>query len=417
MTDATKRPIESAPSQDTHPNPPANPAPCDGVVAFGGIDWWYHNRGHSECRVMTRLAREMPVLWINSIGMRAPASGKTELPLRRYVRKLKSTLKGLRRDPESGMWVYSPIFVPRYTLPWLRFNGYFLAFQISVLRFFLGMKHPAAWVTTPTSVEAVERMRWSQILFNRSDEFSRFPEADTDFIAALEKRLLALSDKVLFTSHALMKREESQCRSAEYLGHGVDYDRFAAARTPSEPAELPETLKHLPRPIVGFYGALDDYTIDKQLVIETARRVAPGTLLIIGPKAMDTTTIEAEPNVHYMGPIEYDEVPRHAGAFDVALMPWLMNDWIESSNPIKMREYLAVGFPIVTTWFPELEPYESLVYAARSQAEFLDQVDAALRERESDRVLARRKSVENSTWDGIARRVSEILSQPKTAPR
>ena len=56
---------------------------ADSIVAFGGIDWWYHNRGHSECQILTRLACEMPVLWINSIGMRAPSTRKNELPLRR----------------------------------------------------------------------------------------------------------------------------------------------------------------------------------------------------------------------------------------------------------------------------------------------------------------------------------------------
>ena len=358
---------------------------------------------------MTRLAADMPVLWINSIGMRAPAPGKTELPLKRYVRKIKSTLKGLRRDPESGMWIYSPIFVPRYTLPWLRFNGHFLALQIRIIRFFLGMKQPAAWITTPTAVEAVERMRWTQIIFNRSDEFSRFPEADTEFISGLEKRLLALCDRTLFTSHALMKREQDACRSAEYLGHGVDYDRFSSAREIDQVAPLPGSLGQLPRPIVGFYGALDDYCVDKELIIKTARHIAPATLLIIGPKAMDTTSIEAEPNVHYVGQIPYDDVPSHAAAFDVALMPWLMNEWIESSNPIKMREYLAVGFPIVTTYFPELEPYIEHVYAARSHQEFLEGIDVALKDRDPERVRARRAAVEHSTWDAIAARVAKML--------
>ncbi len=307
------------------------------------------------------------------------------------------------------MWVYSPIFVPRYTLPWLRFNGRLLALQISVLRFFLGMRNPAVWVTTPTAVEAVDRMRWSRIIFNRSDEFSRFPEADSDFIAGLEKRLLSLSDDVLFTSHALMQREQSLCQSADYLGHGVDYERFSRARELDRPAELPESLRHLPRPIVGFYGALDDYTIDKELLIKTAREIAPASLLIIGPKAMDTTSIEAEPNVHYIGQIPYEDVPRHAGAFDVALMPWLMNEWIESSNPIKLREYLAIGFPIVTTWFPELEPYKELVYSADSHDGFLAGLRAALDERDPARVAARRAAVEHSTWDAITRRVANLL--------
>ena len=382
---------------------------CDGVVCFGGIDWWYHNRGHSECQVMTRLAREMPVLWVNSIGMRAPAVGRTELLLSRYARKFRSTLKGLRRDPESGMWVYSPLFVPRYNTGWLRFNGHFLALQINLLRWWLGMRDPAAWVTTPTAVEPVERMRWSRIVFNRSDEFSQFPEANTRFIADLEERLLRLSDDVLYTSHTLMNREAHLCRSAEYLGHGVDYDRFSRAREIDRPAELPESIRHLPRPIVGYYGALDDYAIDKELLIRVARQIAPGTLLIIGPKAMDTASIEAEPNVHYMGQVPYTEVPRYAGAFDVAIMPWLMNDWIESCNPIKLREYLAVGFPVVTTTFPELAPYRDLVYGVTSHEDFLASLDEALHERDPERVRQRRAAVRDSTWDGITRRVSEIL--------
>lgn len=386
----------------------------DGVVCFGGIDWWYHNRGHSECQVMTRLAGEMPVLWINSIGLRAPAPGRTELPLRRYWRKLKSTLKGLRRDPDSGMWVYSPIFVPRYTPGWLRVNGRLLALQITLLRWLLGMRRPTVWVTPPTAVEPVERMRWAQIVFNRSDEFSQFPEADMAFIASLEKRMLALADRVLYTSHTLMTREAHLCRSAEYLGHGVDYDRFSAVRGPDGPSPLPEALAHLQRPIVGFYGALDDYVIDKDLLVALARRLAgrsdPGTLLIIGPRAMDTSALEAEPNLHYHGQIPYPEVPRYASSFDVAIMPWLANDWIESCNPIKLREYLAIGFPIVTTDFPELAPFRHLVEPATGHEAFLAAVERALEDHDPERVRRRRAAVRDATWEAITRRVSELIS-------
>ena len=57
----------------------------DGVVCFAGVDWWYHNRGHSECQIMQRLAERVPVLWVNSIGMRLPAPGRSELVLHRYA--------------------------------------------------------------------------------------------------------------------------------------------------------------------------------------------------------------------------------------------------------------------------------------------------------------------------------------------
>src|SRR5689334_10431355 len=106
--------LASSPAEADHQSPDSAASSgrriSDGVVCFAGVDWWYHNRGHSECQIMRRLARRAPVLWVNSLGMRVPRPGRSDLLIRRYYRKLKSTLKGLRRDP-SGMWVYSPLFV------------------------------------------------------------------------------------------------------------------------------------------------------------------------------------------------------------------------------------------------------------------------------------------------------------------
>ena len=93
-------------------------------------------------------------------------------------------------------------------------------------------------------------------------------------------------------------------------------------------------------------------------------------------------------------------------------MPWLMNEWIESSNPIKLREYLAVGFPIVTTQFPELAPFAGDVYAASNQREFLAGVDRALIERDPEAVHRRRAFVKNSTWDALSRRVADRILNP-----
>lgn len=386
-------------------------ATADGVVCFAGVDWWYHNRGHSECQVMKRLARHFPVLWVNSIGMRAPAPGKTELPLRRYLRKFRSTLKGLKRDPESGMWVYSPLFVPRYSQRWVEFNGWLLNAQVRWLCRRLGIRRPSAWVTVPTAVGAVERGQWAASVFNRSDEFSKFPEADGQLIASLEQRLLRGCDRVLYVNRLLMAREAAQCRRADYLGHGVDFDHFAIPRRPASPAEVPAECRDLPRPIVGYYGALDDYLIDKELLIKTARAIPHGTLLLIGPKAMDTASLEAEPNVRYLGPIPYDRLPRYARLFDVGLMPWLDNEWIASCNPIKLKEYLALGFPIVSQRFPELEPYEDLVLHAGNHASFIAQLQRALGEpSESRDVERRRAAVRGESWDALSTRTAGILA-------
>jgi hypothetical protein len=398
----------SLPVEQPEPTASSTAATCDGVVCFAAVDWWYHNRGHSECQIMRRLARRVPVLWINSIGMRAPMPGKSDIVLRRYARKLRSTMKGLRRE-QDGMWVYSPVFVPRYTDRMVSLNGRLLATQVRWLLKRIGIRRPAAWVTVPTAVAAVEQRAWSRVVFNRSDDFAAFPEADRAFVRGLEDRLLAAADDVVYVNRTLYERERHSVRRPHYVGHGVDYEHFSSARSP-RPGVSPARLRDLPRPILGFYGALDGYTVDLELMLKVARAFPSATLLVIGPRQMDTARLEAEPNVVYLGPIPYAQLPAYAAQFDVGLMPWLQNEWIAACNPIKLKEYLALGFPTVTTRFRELHAYEPLVYAADSHDEFLGQVRRALREDDRALVRRRRHAVVDDSWDRLTDQVARLLA-------
>lgn len=383
---------------------------CDSIVCFAGVDWWYHNRGHSECQIMRRLAKRMPVLWVNSIGMRLPTPGRTDLPIRRYLRKAKSMLKGLRRD-ESGMWVLSPLFLPRYDDQAVAINGALLRVQIGLIRRLLGMKRSSAWLTLPTAVGAVEKGDWTSVVFNRSDDFSRFPEADGAFIRTLEARCLERAERTLYVNRELFDRERDVAHRPEWLGHGVDFDRFASVYPPGAES-CPAILRSLERPIVGFYGALDTYTIDLELLIRVARSLRKGTLVVIGGKAMDITRLEAEPNVRWFPPVPYEDVPRHAAQFDVALMPWLDNEWIRGCNPIKLKEYLAIGFPIVSTRFGELEKYNGLVRSCSSHEEFVAAVHEELAQHDPTLIDRRRDAVRRDSWDALTNRVAMWIGAP-----
>jgi len=90
-------------------------------------------------------------------------------------------------------------------------------------------------------------------------------------------------------------------------------------------------------------------------------------------------------------------------------MPWQQNRWIEGCNPIKLKEYLALGFPVVSMDFPMLAPYRGLVRAARSRDAFLAELDAAMADRDPAAAAARRASVRESSWDALALRVGRWL--------
>lgn len=379
----------------------------DGIICYAGVDWWYHSQGHSDFQIMLRLAKKVPVLWINSIGMRLPAHRRnTELIYRRYLRKLRSMAKVIRREP-PGIWVYSPLFLPRYTTNWLKLNGRILASQTTLLLGLLGIRKPSLWITLPTAAPAVQYGKWTTVVFNRCDKFSAFSEADEEVIKNMEQCLLELSDHVLYVSHELMQEEKGQVKRATYLGHGVDFNHFDSARTLMH--QIPQVFQNLSRPIVGFYGTLHSLMIDLELMIKVARHIGKGTLLVIGMKDMDITPLLREKNVVYLGPVPYRDLPAYANQFDVGIMPWLQNSWTRNCNPVKLKEYLAVGFPVVTMRFPELRPFEHLVYPASTHGEFLASLDLALAERNTEARIRRRAAVADSSWDEVARKAGMIL--------
>jgi len=390
----------------------ANRTP-DGVVVFGGIDWWYHNQGHSDVQIAKQLVRDHKVLWVNSIGMRAPTPGKTDLVLTRYARKLKSTLRTLRTD-ESGIKVMSPIFLPAYSEAAIRRNGSLINAEVRLALRTMGVKNPAAFITVPTAVDAALDRDYTRVIFNRSDVFSAFPDVDTETIGKAERRLLREADEVMFVNHGLMALEAHETKAHRFLGHGVEVDHFTSARPVDGPPHTPPAeLAELPRPLIGFYGALDDYTVDLDLFVQVARRMPDASIVVLGPKQMDISALDAAPNIHYLGPIPYADLPRYAAEFDVGLMPWLQTEWIERCNPIKLKEYLALGFPVVSTPFPELEAYREFVVAAEPES-FADAVaDAAtagpLR---TDVVTRQRELMGESTWEAIGAQVKAALKLP-----
>lgn len=388
---------------------------CDSVVFLGNVDWWYHNHGHSSVRIATRLARRLPTLWVNSIAMRMPVPGRTEIAGSRYARKLRSLLKGLRRDAATGMWIYSPWFIPRYTRGMAELNGRLVAGQIALVRRWLAMRRPSAWVSLPTFAPVVDRLKWHRVVFDRCDDFSALPEADGGLVQALESRLLQRADVTAYVHEPLYQRENGRARESRLLGHGVDFELFAGARPLGGPApETPAEMADFSRPIVGFYGGLDEYRMDVALLLKVAAWLREdgraGTLVLLGPKQMDLSALEAQPNFRWIGQKRPEELPRYAASFDVGMIPFVANAFNRAAAPVKLKEYLALGFPVAATRLPAYEPYEPLIHLADSHEEFLRALELALAERaDPDRAARRRAAVAGDSWEKVAEAAAACL--------
>jgi glycosyltransferase involved in cell wall biosynthesis len=183
--------------------------------------------------------------------------------------------------------------------------------------------------------------------------------------------------------------------------------------TPRDASRRPADIADLTGPVVGFFGGLDDYLVDLELIARLARSLPEVTVLLIGDASHDMDPIEAIPNVRWIGPRPYADIPAYGSCFDVAIMPWLDNDWIRYANPIKLKEYLALGLPVVSTDFPEVRRYRANVRIAQTADDFIDAVRLTLADGGLGTPDDRRAAVLESTWDSrveLLRTISETIS-------
>lgn len=380
------------------------PAPrAESVVVFAGLDWWYHNRAHADFQLARQLAGHRRVLLVNSIGTRMPRPGRTSSCGARIGRKLRSIARGVRRPvPElPEFYVYSPLVLPAYGSALGRaVAARLVGTQVSAVRWWLRMGEPAVLVTPPTAWPVVARMRRRLLMFNRSDKHSAYSEVATDTVRGYEESLLRASDAVLYVCGALQAEDGPLVGDrAVFLDHGVDAELFDPATPPA--AEL----AGLPRPVIGYFGALRDHTVDLALLHRVAAEFPHATVVLVGPSTMDLSSLAARPNVRIFGAQDHERIPAFGAGFDVAIMPWLDNEWIRNCNPIKLKEYLALGLPVVTTYFPEAERWP--VRTAKDADQFVAEVRATLADRGDP--AARRASVAGETWHSRGALLLDLL--------
>ncbi|MGY1631533.1 glycosyltransferase [Geodermatophilus sp. SYSU D01186] len=367
-------------------------------VCFSAQDWWYHNTAHSDFQLMRAIAARRRVLVVNSIGMRMPTPGKSTHTLRRISRKLRSVAKFVRRPlPDlPSFHVMSPLPLPFYGSPVMRrVNAALVRLQVRLVCLVLRISEPVVVVTLPTAWDVVRPMHRRSLVYNRSDRHSEYPEGDRPTLEHLEQSLLREADHVVYVSRALMAEERSLTGDRAYfIDHGVDVGHFVTR--PEH--ELPDDVRSIRRPRIGFFGALDDFVVDFGLLEAVAKGLPEASLVLIGDSTHPMESLASHGNVHWLGRRPYADIPRYGSSFDVAIMPWLDSPWIWSSNPIKLKEYLALGLPVVSTDFAELATYTDRVRVAASADGFVEAIRQTLSDGGPSTPTERRASVLDYSW-------------------
>ncbi|HYP46462.1 MAG TPA: glycosyltransferase [Propionibacteriaceae bacterium] len=264
---------------------------------------------------------------------------------------------------------------------------------------------PDVWVYTPMALDIAQRLEHGRLVYDIMDDLSSFLDAPVG-LALRQRRLMAEADVVFTGGRSLHRAAAAQRHHRVYcFPSGVQTAHYASARP------LRHAKPALPR-VAGYVGVIDE-RLDLELIGGLAAALPDWRIEMVGPVAkIDPGGLPQADNLVYLGMKAYDELPEVMAGFDVALMPFALNEATRSISPTKTLEYLAAGLPVVSTRVPDVvTDFSQVVHLTDDAQGFADAcrhvMNADLQHRESGsrRILGRHE------WDAIAARMVELLDE------
>lgn len=357
----------------------------------------------SKTHLMRLLAqRGHRVLWVNSIGYRTP-SLKAKRDLGRAVQKLKAAARPIE-EIEKNLYVISPLIIPAWGKPLIqKLNAQLLRWQVRRAMKRLRFQNPINWIFNPAAGILAGTLNESKLIYYCVDEYTAFSGVNADALTAIEKELLSKADLVVVSAEKLLASKKSPNAPTVLVRHGVDYEHFRKALDPA--TIVPAEIANLPRPIIGYFGLIAEDWIDLPLLEKVAAGFPQGTIVMIGKVTTNVEALLQYGNIRFLGRQPYEALPSYCKGFDVAMIPFPISDVTLNANPLKAREYLAAGLPVVSTAIPEVEVLgECLV--GRTHDEFVEKIREALKEPGAN--AARSLRMAGQSW---AARLDEVMGR------
>lgn len=255
------------------------------------------------------------------------------------------------------------------------------------------------WYYTPMALSFTEQLNPGLVVYDCMDELSLFKNAPTE-LKDLEKRLMAKSDVVFTGGHSLYEAKKHQHANIYAFPSSIEKEHFVKARTNKV---QPVDQKNISNPKLGFYGVIDE-RFDIELIRTIADARPTWEFMLIGPVLkINRALLPKNPNIHYLGQKTYAELPAYLSGWDVALIPFILNDSTKFISPTKTPEYLSAGKPVVSTAIRDVvNPYgkNKLVHIGATAADFIEAIEFELNNKDNKQWLAKVDSfLSKNSWD------------------
>jgi glycosyltransferase involved in cell wall biosynthesis len=378
-------------------------------------DWGRHP---SSCQyLIAELLNQVDVTWVNTIGMRTP--GLDWATLGRVVGKLRASLHsshaaertdgGSTASESSGVGprVLNPAMWPWFTRAHDRQLNQWLLCRALRGQLQDWCQPRIAVTTIPIVADLVGELPMEHWVYYCVDDFSVWPGLDQRTILRMERELIDKVDQIVAVSDVLKQRIEKLGRSASLLTHGVNLSCWDLDNV--EAFVWPAPIKG---PVALFWGVVDR-RLDTEFVLELDRQLRCGSIVFIGPQQSVDPRILACRHVHCLPPVASEALPAMAAAANCLIMPYADSPVTRAMQPLKFKEYLATGKPVVARRLPATEAWSEACDLVASASEF---AVVTARYFSSDSVapshLDRRQFLlANESWSIKAKQFSQLIGE------
>lgn len=374
------------------------------VIVICGDDWGRHPQTLEHMAKI--LAKSNRVIWVNSLGHRSPRF--TLRDIRRMLEKLTVAIRTLSTDRtdahSSGVRVVCPLGIPFHNFRFIRrINAWILQRLLLPILREMNSGGPILMVNSPVVVELYGKLNETVRVYYCLDDYPAFDGA-LRTMAELERRTLSKVDAAFFVSQHLYDSRLEKPKHSMVMSQGVNVEHFDVRKSSNL-----HPLHVLRRPIIGFMGWIAVW-VDLDLIASCARLRPDWTFALIGSSAVDLTPYSNIPNMHFLGPIPFDDLPEYATSFDVGLIPFKVNPVTTASNPLKLLEYFSMGIPVVSTPLPEVEKLKPHVEIASSPEETIAAIERSLSTRTGPLLAERFAIARQHTWESVLERQCDLIA-------
>jgi hypothetical protein len=395
-------------------------AECPQLRSIGSLvvfsdDWGRHP---SSCQHLVRnLLNRYPVLWVNTIGTRAPRFDAQTM--NRVTEKLRQwssarlsnvhksdTSRALHADDVTQTHPHLTVINPKMW-PWFgsgrdrRLNRWLLSKQLSSL--IAQLPQPVVGLTTlPITADLPDALPVDRWVYYCVDDFSQWPGLDRDTLRRMDLAMIQRADFLVAVSETLQTMLAAEGRSASLLTHGVDVDFWNS--TSASSVKILESRG----PNVVFWGVIDQ-RMDSATVRQLSHDLTDGTIVLIGPRQDPDPEILALPNVRTLPAQPLASLPAIAREADVLIMPYADLPVTRAMQPLKLKEYLATGKPVVVNRLPSTSAWSDCLDVAASPEHFSQLVRDRIVNGIAGSQASARSRLQQESWKSKAEVLEHVL--------